>query len=91
MDSVLEATPAKQRKSVLDYNSCIICQQPQASKDVTRLISIESIGSLLYRCRERDKFKDDKVFEFVGRTKNLTAQDIIYNTGFYHRECYKSF
>ena len=91
MDSVLEATPAKQRKIILDYNYCIICQQSQASKDVTRSISIEPIGSLLYSSRERDTFKDDKVFEFVGRTKNLTAQDIIYNTGFYHRECYKSF
>ena len=47
IDSVLEATPAKQRKSVLDYNFCIICQQPQASKDVTRSISIELTISLL--------------------------------------------
>ena len=94
MEEVLkipEVTPHNKRKSELNYNLCIICQENQQKKDVTKVIAVESIEILLYRCRERARYKDSKVIDFTERVKNITAIDILNNKGFYHRECYKIF
>ena len=52
MEPVPEITPHKKRKSELDYNLCIICQEKQANKDVTKSTAVESIVVLLQRCEK---------------------------------------
>ena len=54
-------------------------------------MSIESYENLLKRTRERAKYKDSKVVDFVERTITLSAIDMLNNNSRYHKSCYSDF
>ena len=42
-------------------------------------------------CKERDSYGDSSVKEFVNLIKDVSADEIVNNSGFYHRHCYTNF
>ena len=64
-------------------NECIICNGSESgsesSNDYVEDSSINSLENLLARARERHKFKDTSVSDFVERTGGLSAEDLKTN------------
>ena len=71
---------------------CIICTKKSSnSKPFVKNSSLESFKKLLERSRERARYKDNCVLDFVTRTENLTPKELLDNNAKYHESCYSSF
>ena len=74
----------------IDYTLCIICQT-RSSKPIIKNLSNTTLCKVISLSKERDKCGDTSVKEFVNRVTNITVEDIIENSGFYHKHCYRDF
>ena len=83
-------TPWKKRKTENEYSLCLICQE-QSTVKVIKNPNNESLKKLLSLSREWAQYGDTKVFEFVERSKNLCADDLLNNKARYHKKCYSEF
>ena len=91
MDDAIVIAPAKKRKTETDYQKCVICQKKLATEALVAIPKHNSIVNLLNLSRERHKYGDTALAEFVQRTVNETALIIREKNGSYHRSCYKEF
>ena len=78
----------KKRKTEIDFKLCFV-QKNSKSKIHVKAATIESIDKILNNIKERFKFKDVSVSQFVERLGDKNSQDIVNNNGFYHRQCYQ--
>ena len=91
MDDAIVIAPAKKRKTETDYQKCVICQKKLAAEALVAIPKHNSIADVLNLSRERHKYGDAALAEFVQRTVNETASIICEKNGSYHRSCYKEF
>ena len=70
---------------------CYICLEKDAKKSFVQKPSLDSFEKLLKRTQERATYKDVTVTNFVERTKNVTAADLIEQNKRYHESCYANF
>ena len=69
----------------------IICEEELSKESFVERPTEDSFSNLLFRSRERAKFKDDLVTEFVERTVNSTPLELFTKKVKYHRMCYSSY
>ena len=91
MDDAKVIPPAKKRKTETDYQKCVICQKKLAAEALVAIPKHNSIADVLNLSRERHKYGDAALAEFVQRTVNETASIICEKNGSYHQSCYKEF
>ena len=72
-------------------NLRIICQSHNSSLEITKNFLETSLVTLIDRCKKRRYYKDSKVMEFTDKIENISVVDIIKQSLFDHRECYKTF
>ena len=80
---------AKRRKFESDVGLCIICLIKKPKESVIKEPKLISIKNLLSILRERYRYCNSKVAEFISRTKEGTGTDIISEKEKYHRYCYR--
>ena len=91
MDDAKVIAPAKKRKTETDYQKCVICQKKLATEVLVAILKYYSIINVLNLSRERHKYRDTVLAEFVQRTVNETVSIISEKKGSYHRNCCKEF
>ena len=64
-------------------NECIICNGSESSNVHVEDPSINSLENVLARARERHKFNDTSVLDFVERTVGSSAEDLKTNNSRY--------
>ena len=69
---------------------CIICQTENKDAFVERP-SAELYETLLKRNRERSRYKDSKVIDFVERKTALNPLDTLHSNNRYRISCYSDF
>ena len=69
---------------------CIICQAENKDAFIERP-SAELYKTLLKRIRERARYKDSKVIDFVERKTALNPLDTLNSNNRYHKSCYSDF
>ena len=87
-----ELTPWKKPKVIIDCSLCIMCQQAEnQSKAIVKNVNAETLKKVISLCKERDKFGDVSVREFLNRMNEVCVEEVIENAGFYHKQCYSDF
>ena len=76
------------KKTENEYS--LICLE-QSTVKVIKNPNNESHKKLLSLSRERAEYGDTKVFEFVDRNKNLSADDLLNSKACYHKKRYNEF
>ena len=77
MDDAIVIAPAKKRQTETDYQKCVIYQKKLAIETLVAIPKYNSIANVLNLSRERHKYGNAAVAEFVQRTVNK-AVSIIY-------------
>ena len=83
--------PKKKRRPDSDVRLCIICKEYNTKKIIVDRPNNDTLQKVLDICRERHKYKDSSVQEFVQRTSGCTGTNLHDTNAFYHRECYQQF
>ena len=84
MDETLSLIREKKRKIEIDFKLCFI-QKNSKQKIIVKAATIDFIDKILNNIKERFKFKDVSVSQFVERLGDKNSPDIVNNNGFYHR------
>ena len=84
MDETLSLIREKKRKIEIDFKLCFI-RKNSKQKIIVKAATIDSIDKILNNIKERFKFKDVSVSQFVERLGDKNSPDIVNNNGFYHR------
>ena len=90
-DAIVIAPPKKKRKTETDYQNCAICQKKLATEALVATPKLNSIANVPILSRERHKYGDPAVAEFVQCTLNKTASVIYKKYESYHQSYYKQF
>ena len=70
---------------------CFICLKKKGWSELfVQQLSQNAIENLLERTRERALYKDFRVTGFVGRTINVTSEELLKRKVAYHEGCYSS-
>ena len=70
---------------------CLLCENELGKEPFVENPTEEAINNLLFRARERHKFRDNAVENFVSQTADKTAVDLINLKVRYHRKCYSDY
>ena len=70
---------------------CLLCENELGKGSFVENPTEEAINNLLFRARERHKFRDNAVENFVSQTADKTAVDLINLKVRYHRKCYSDY
>ena len=65
MDDAIVIAPAKKRKTETDYQKCVIYQKKLATEALVAIPKHNSITNVINLSRERHKYGDTAVAEFV--------------------------
>lgn len=60
-------------------SECIICNDRETIGEYVEDPTLTSLENLLERARERHKFKDSSVCDFIERTNGQSAEDLKTN------------
>ena len=72
-------------------NECIICNGSESSNVYVEDPSINSLENVLARARERHKFKNTSVLDFVERTVGSSVENLKTNNSRYMKAWWKLF
>ena len=67
---------------------CLLCENELGKEHFVENPTEEAINNLLSKAREKHKFRDNAVENFVSQTADKTAVDLINLKVRYHRKCY---
>ena len=80
--------PAKRKRQVIKYSSCIICQTV-SKEPVTKRPQMKSYENILTSCQQRVEYGDLLYSDLNDRLEDLSAEDLVANSAVYHRDCYQ--
>ena len=78
-------------KKIETMELCLLCENELGKEPFVENPTEEAINNLLFRARERHKFRDNAVENFVSQTADKTAVDLINLKVRYHRKCYSDY
>ena len=81
MDHVIVIAHRKKWKTETYNQKCVICQKKLAAEALVAIPKHNSMANVLNLIRERHKYGDTAVAEFVQRTMNKTASITCEKTG----------
>ena len=87
MDSKVEVTPWKKRKS--NFLWCVICQENAKNKHIVKAPNTTSLEKLITACKTRHQHRDDSVYKLFQMIGDTSIDDLVQKRVVYHKECYK--